>query len=424
MANFSGGGGGTGLLQGIQAGNMLVDAYYRGRENSDRADVRNVMSQGIDNAKAQRQAAIDSNVVVGSKASDDNTMTMPTYQDAKGTSFASEGDARASAEKSAPSVDDFYVKNVVPKIAETYLKQGNVDQADKWNSWAQQKNTQTGMKHWTKALQAGQIGDFKGYADNMVKAYNAPGYYDDGLEADGYDLVKDKDGNTTGLTLNLRNKSTGEKFSKTVNGQDDMVKMGIGLLDPANAFKTTQAAVATAQANKARADQSNLKFKQDVYRDDRKGQIQIQRQDQRDNASMDRLVTGKQLDEASTNSTVDNKVRALKSAGYDDGFIKDALPQILGIGQYKKPAAPDEVRRMLHQEHLKDFTYQRKSPEEQSKILDKDISIIGSAGNPMSSGIPAQGGAAKPATGAAKPAAGGAPMIYDTQTGQMVPYKR
>ncbi len=416
MAGYSA----NGLLQGIQAGNMLVDAYYRGQENKDRAEVKNVMAQGLESAKAQRQASIDSNVVVGSKASDDNTMTMPTYADAKGKSYANEGEARAAAEKGAPSVDDFYVKNVVPKIAETYLKQGNIEQAEKWNSWAEQKSTREGMKHWTKALQAGQMGDFKTYADSMVKAYNAPGYYDDGLEADGYDLVKDKEGNTTGLTLNLRNKATGEKFSQTVRGQEDMVKMGIGLLDPANAFKTTQAAVQTAQANRAKSAEGDLKFKRDVYRDDRKAQVQAQQADQRDASAMDRLVTGKQLDQAGKTAAVDAKVGALKKAGYSDEFVKQNLPALLGLGDYKKAAPPEEVRRLLHQEHLKDFTYQRKSPEEQAAIIAKDIELINGSGtgNPMSKGIPTQAG------GAQKPAASGAPLIYDTKTGQMVPYKQ
>lgn len=408
----------SGLLQGIQAGNMLVDAYYRGQENKDRSEIKNVMAEGLESAKAQRQGAIDANVKVGSEANADNTMTMPTFADAKGNKFANEAEARGAAEKSAPSVDDFYVKNVVPKIAETYLKQGNMEQAEKWNSWAQEKNTKTGMKHWTKALQAGQMGDFKSYADNMVKAYNTPGYYDDGLEADGYDLVKDKEGNTTGMTLNLRNKSTGEKFSQTIRGQEDMVKMGIGLLDPANAFKTTQAAVTAAQTAKAKAAEGDLKFKRDVYRDDRKGERQAQADDRRANSAMDRLVTGKQLDQAGKTAAVDAKANALRKAGYSDDFVKQAMPQLLGLGDYKKAAPPEEVRRMLHQARLSDFNYTRKTPEEQAAIINQDLSLINGAGsNPMSSGIPSQGQQKAPA-------GGGAPMIYDRKTGEMIPYKR
>lgn len=412
----------NGLLQGIQAGNMLVDAYYRGQENKDRAEVRNVMAEGIDSAKAARQGAIDANVKVGAEPNAENTMTMPTFADAKGTKFASEAEARAAAEKNAPSIDDFYVKNVVPKIAETYLKQGNIEQAEKWNSWAQAKNTQTGMKHWTKALQAGQIGDFKAYADNMVKAYNTPGYYDDGLEADGYDLVKDKEGNTTGMTLNLRNKSTGEKFSQTIRGQEDMVKMGIGLLDPANAFKTTQAAVATAQAQRAKSAEGELKFKRDVYRDGIKVQAQGQQQDRRDSAAMDRLVTGKQIDQANKTAAVDAKANALRKAGYSDDFVKQAMPQLLGLGDYKKAAPPEEVRRMLHQARLSDFNYTRKTPEEQAAIINQDLQLIngagGSAKNPMAGGLLPE------AEGAPSGAGKGVPMVYDRKTGEMVPYKR
>lgn len=387
-----------GLSQGINSGNKLVEAYYKGQENKDKAEVKSVMAEGLETAKASRQADIDVNTQVGGGASADGSMTVPTYNDAKGNSYANADEQKAAAEKNAPSVDDFYVKNVVPKIAETYLKQGNIEQAEKWKSWADDKNTKTGMKHWTKALQAGQMGDFKSYADNMVKAYNTPGYYDDGLEAEGYDLVKDKEGNTTGMTLNLKNKSTGEKFAQTINGQKDMVQMGIGLLDPANAFKTTQAAVQAAEAAQAKGAESDLKFKRDVYRDDRKGERQERAQTQRDESALDRLVTGKEMD--AKNQAAGIKLRA--QAG----------------DMYKKGASPEEVRRMLHQKRLSGLSYARMKPEEQAKIIDQDVQTIsgGKGGNPMSGGIAlptAEGAPAK-----------GAPMIYDSQTGQMVPYKR
>lgn len=388
-----------GLSQGINTGSKLVGAYYAGQENKDKAEIKSVMADGLESAKANRQADIEANSQVGSTASADGTMTMPTYADSKGKSYANADEQKAAAEKNAPSIDDFYVKNVVPKIAQTYLSQGNIEQAEKWNAWADDKNTKTGMKHWTKALQAGQMGDFKTFADNMVKAYNTPGYYDDGLEADGYDLVKDKEGNTTGMTLNLKNKSTGEKFAQTINGQKDMVQMGIGLLDPANAFKTTQATVQAAEAAQAKGAESDLKFKRDVYRDDRKGERQERAQAQRDESAIDRLVTGKEMD--SKRQAEGIKLRA--QAG----------------DMYKKGASPEEVRRMLHQKRLGDFSYARMKPEEQAAIIDQDVQTISggkSQGNPMSGGIGLPAAEGAPAKGT--------PMVYDSKTGQMVPYKR
>lgn len=402
-----------GLNEGIDAGTKIGGLINQGKVNR-------VRDQAVKDAEGQRESAIQNLIKTGSAVSADNSSTVPTYS-VGDQQFPDQASARAAAETKAPSADDFYVRTVVPKIADAYMKQGNVQAAEQWNNWAQQKSTQTGMKHWTKALQAGQIGDFKAYADNMVKAYNAPGYYDDGLEADGYDLVKDKDGNTTGMTLKLRNKSTGEKFSQTVRGQEDMVKMGIGLLDPANAFKTTQAAVAAAQAARAKAAEGDLKFKRDVYRDGIKVKAQGEQQDRRDNAAMDRLVTGKQIDQAGKTAAVEAKANALRKAGYSDEFVKQAMPQLLGLGDYKKAAPPEEVRRMLHQEHLKDFNYTRKTPEEQAAIIDKDVQLINGTGasarNPMSKGLLPESEVAP------KAGASGAPMIYDRQTGKMVPYR-
>lgn len=405
-----------GLAKGISAG-VQLGTQLRGV--MDQNEVRSVMADGIDQAKAKRETAITDSIQVGDAPNADNTMTVPTYK-VGDQSYGDQGAARKAAEGKVGSMDDFYVRDVVPKIAETYMKQGNIQAAEQWNSWAEQKSTQTGMRHWTKALRAGQMGDFKAYADNMVKAYNTPGYYDDGLEADSYDLVKDKEGNTTGLTLNLKNKQTGEKFSQTIQGQEDMVRMGIGLLDPANAFKTTQAQVQAAQAQRAKAAEGDLKFKRDVYRDDRRGQRQAEADDRRANSAMDRLVTGKQIDAANKTAAVDAKANALRKAGYSDDFIKQSMPALLGLGDYKKAAPPEEVRRMLHQARLSDFNYTRKTPEEQAAIINQDLQLInGAGGNPMAGGLAAPG-----AKSQAAPAARGAPMIYDNQTGEMVPYKR
>lgn len=403
-----------GLSNGLQLGQQIRGAL-------DQAQVRNVMAEGLAGAKQASADDIEANSQVGSKANADNTMTVPTFDDTRGNSYANADEQKKAAVKNAPLPDDFYLRDVVPKIKETYIAQGNMAGAEQWDKWAQDKSTQNGMKHWAQALRAGQMGDFKAYADNMVKAYNTPGYYDDGLHAEGYDLVKDKDGNTTGLTLKMKNKDTGESFAQTIHGQDDMVQAGIGLLDPRNAFQTTMARVTAAEAAQAKAGLEQTKFQNNVARDDRKAVNQAavasKIEDQRAGNAMDRLKTGKELDQQNAGAAVTAKVDMLKKAGYDEGFIKEALPQILGIGQYKKPADPQEVRRMLFQARLSDFNFSRKSPQEQAKQIEQDLQLIngGSAApaNPMTAGLP----------GAQASAGQGKPMIYDTKTGQMLPYQ-
>lgn len=415
----------NGLAQGIQIGNQLVDAYYRGQENKDRAEVKNVMAEGLAGAKQSRADDIQANSQVGSKANASDTMTMPTFDDTKGNSYADAEAQKKGAERNAPSVDDFYMRDVAPKIKETYLAQGNQQGADAWDKWTQDKEAQAGMKHWTQALRAGQMGDFKSYADNMVKAYNTPGYYDDGLHAEGYDLVKDKDGNTTGLTLKMKNKETGESFAQTIHGQDDMVQAGIGLLDPANAFKTTMARVTAADAANAKAGLEVAKTNNGMIRDNNKVAVQTQAKSQLENQrsgnDLYQMREGKQLDRQNASAAVDNKMALLQKAGYDQEFIKSALPQILGIGQYKKPADPQEVRRMLFQARLSDFNFSRKKPAEQAAQIEQDLQLINGgqqSANPMATGLP--GGQPQ---ASAQPAANKTPMILDTKTGQMLPYQ-
>jgi hypothetical protein len=129
---------------------------------------------------------------------------------------------------------------------------------------------------------------------------------------------------------------------------------------------------------------------------------------------------GKQLDQQNTNAAVTQKVKLLEAAGYDKEFVKAALPQILGIGQYKKPADPQEVRRMLFQSRLNDFKFARMKPAEQAALIEQDLQLIngGSSApaNPMSAGMP--GGQA-----AAAPAATKGVVRLDTKTGQILPYQ-
>lgn len=420
-----------GLSDGISLGTQLIGAYEKNEAYKDKQEIKNVMAEGLEQSKAERQAAIDSNTQIGSAPNLDNTMTMPTYQDASGKVYDSQESLSKAAEKAAPTVDDYYQKNVVPKIRDAYVKQGNQQAADAWDAWSQEKDTQRGMKHWGKALQAAQIGDFKSYADNMVDAYNAPGYYDDGLEAQGYDLVKDKDGNTTGLTLKMKNKETGEEYSQTIHGQDDMIRAGIGLLDPANAFKTSLTQQTAREAALAKAALEQSKFQNNIIRDNRKLEGQGQLAELRGDIAMDNIIAGKKLDRANDKAKVGDKAQALRDAGYDEKFITSVLPKLLGAGDgmYKKAASPQEQRRMLHQSRMSDYSYSKMSAADQAKIIEQDMQLI-RGDDDQQDQAPAPQPVRQPGNGMGggltqnAASQGRVPMVYDTQTGQMVPYRR
>lgn len=133
---------------------------------------------------------------------------------------------------------------------------------------------------------------------------------------------------------------------------------------------------------------------------------------------MDRTVTGRQMDAANRQTAVDAKSEALRRAGYSEEFVRESLPALLGINSNKKAAAPEEVRRMLHQARLNDYSYQRKKPEEQAQIIQQDMSLIYGGQQPGESRPGPMSGGIQPQQNSRRP------MILDTTTGQLVPYGR
>lgn len=75
---------------------------------------------------------------------------------------------------------------------------------------------------------------------------------------------------------------------------------------------------------------------------------------------------------------------------------------------------------MLFQARLSDFNFTRKTPAQQAAQIEQDMQLIGGGqgqapSNPMAGGLPG--------TQAQTSAGKGTPMIFDTKTGQMIPYQ-
>lgn len=382
-----------GLNTGIDAGQKLGGLIQQGKLTRAR-------KQGMADARAARSSAIDNLVQVGSV--DDGLMTKPTYS-VEGQNYATQDEARQAAESRVGSLDEFYTRVAAPKIYEQYLEI-DPEKAEAWRKWNEDKQVRQGQRYWASAVMKANMGDFDGFGQDLVRAYNTRGYFDDGLQVKGWETLKDDAGNITGAKLTMKGPD-GKEYTQTINGMEDAYRMGSFLLSPENVFNTGWSEIQNAQ--KARLE---------MAKEDRKFQRDSALQNQRDNAAMDRTVTGRQMDAAQRQSAVDAKSEALRRAGYSEAFIRENLPALLGINTNKKAAAPEEVRRMLHQARLNDYSYQRKSPQEQAQIIQQDMQLI------YGDQQPSQGRPNQMQGGIAPQSGGRRPMILDTQTGQMVPY--
>lgn len=425
MSNF--GIGLAGLASGINQG---LDIGLKIKGIMKQNDLEAAQREGVAAAKQARSADVDSLVQagIGGGANASNTMTVPTYN-VDGKQYADQESATAAASKSQKigSMEEYFQKVAAPKIYDKYLEI-DPEQAAAWKEWSDKQDVKTGMKHWANAVQSAGRGDFEGFGQNLVKAYNTHGYSQDGMQVKDWKTLKDDKGDIVGAQLTFKGPD-GKETSQVFNGMEDVYRMGSTFLAPDKQFELGWSEIQSAR--KAQVAQAQLGIRQQnalqmegIRQQGRQGleasrqQAAQQLQTQRDNAASERLQTQAQLKDSQQNRQANAKVAALKAAGYGDDFIKQNMPAILGIGEYKKAAPPEEVRRMLHQARLSDFQYQRKSPSEQAAMIDADMKLIQGAGaqkaNPMSGGI---------APPAARPS-GNVPMILDTQTGQMVPYRR
>jgi hypothetical protein len=375
-----------GLTQGMQLGNQIKTVR-------DQQKVRDTIKGGMDNAKAARASAIDNLVQVGSAANPSDTMTVPTYQ-VEGQAFNDAAGARKAAESRVGSVMDYFYQNEAPKIAELYMEQGDVEKAETWSKWINDKQVKKGFELGVKAYQAASIGDDEGAVKYMMKMYNAPGYFEDGRKATGYKPVKAEDGSVTGYAITVKDGQGNEQILN-VNKGPEMIQAITPFVDPKSVYDQAMGEIRSAQQMRAQQAQDERKFRRDIYRDDRRAANQSNLQSQRDEASLNRTVTGKQMDAAARQAEIAMKAQAgelFRKNTHPDEAVKQIFlaAKKASVGYDGKPTRSDEEL-IAEARAAVQAIYQQ--PQ-----------------NPMSGGIGGQ-------------APAGA-MIYDTQTGQMVPLRR
>lgn len=172
--------------------------------------------------------------------------------------------------KAADSFVEHFGSTMMPNTVKTLISQGRFDEAQKLQEWADSAGAKKGLRAWAKAGMAAAIGDERGFIQNTAEAYNTAGYFDD-----GYQMIPSKSGFTrteggdiAGAYVTFKDEQTGEEFTKTFAGADDLMQMGIQMLSPESILehqmeqqKATQEVLveqAKAKAEEAKAIEKRL----------------------------------------------------------------------------------------------------------------------------------------------------------------------
>jgi hypothetical protein len=304
--------------------------------------------------------------------------------------FDTREEAAKAAEKKVGSIQDYQTGTIFPKMQQFYIEQGDVATAQKYAEFAESQRGKSAIKLHSQAL--GQL-MFGGDVDKGIKLLGD--YYNKYID-DGVDFVGGK-ANADG-TYNITTKTKDGKTNDMQVDKKQIMAMAMAY-DPSKLVQMGMDQVKSDEAAKAERAKEDRAF----------------------NREIEKMTIKAQLDDAGATAKVKREVNAkvkfLKEAGYSDAFINEALPGIIGIGDYKKKTSPEEARRLAFSDRMKtDPTFGKKPPADQQRILDQDMKLIYGGVDPKaapaSNGLPAQPGQpGQPKRGV---------PVYDTKTGQII----
>lgn len=324
-------------------------------------------------------------------------------------------EARAKTDGTIDNVMNYYMQNTAPKLQQYWLSQGDVDKANAFGKWIQDDNVKQGMKYGAGMIRAAQIGDPDAVMDNMVKLYNQPGYFEDGLSAVKAETRRDKDGNATGWDITLRDNKTGKESTHSFNSMDDIYKTAMQFGDPKNVFEYGMQELQAGRKAQLETAKENRDWQRKLTEKELDQNYKLEGQN---NESQLRQAEERNKATAGNKKVQDAKAAEdyLRSRGVPEESIKALAPTLIGVQNQSAPMSKrvdDYIK--TRGEDFTDKEWKKLSPQEQTKqaldaIQMRDRLINENQGM----GLPGQQQSQPQQQG------GSGLMFLDTRTGQII----
>ncbi|MBB3947057.1 hypothetical protein GGQ73_003021 [Rhizobium skierniewicense] len=114
-------------------------------------------------------------------------------------------DAQVTAGTQKPdNFDQFWNSYAVPKLKNTYLVNGDMDNAKRVQDWGDSEDAKNGAKLFSGALVKAQTGDSAGALADVIQAGKIKGYINNGYEVLGQEPILTPDGKSRGFRISLK----------------------------------------------------------------------------------------------------------------------------------------------------------------------------------------------------------------------------
>lgn len=368
-----------GLSQGLGTGIKLGNAWEAKKTRDNR-------QKAIDDAKTGYNKAIDTEIA-----------SQPGIDPAE---------ARSNATNKVGSFTDFLYGTKLPSLIDSYTAAGDLEGAETMRKWGADAKERKFMDSFGKTLgtwAAGRSsGDYTPFAESAVKLLNDGGY---GIKATGYDLIKDNDGKTTGLTFKL--KEGDKEYSHTFNSIDDAAQFLSAQGSPANRVKQWQAereaAIKLKSGLALKQADAQIGLNKDIALEGVKQKGRLDLQKEKDDAALHRDATRNKGSGNKDQQKDEYVAGLLRSRGFTDDDVNTYIASKYLGESYRKGKSPAEFAQQVLLELAKDPMITDKSPENLKKmaagIVDSAIDLAKSqTQGQRPSGTPgAQGGGNTPA---------------------------
>ncbi|WP_296100360.1 hypothetical protein [uncultured Agrobacterium sp.] len=159
-------------------------------------------------------------------------------------------DAQVNAGTQQPGdFDQFWNKFALPKMKNTYLANGDLDNARRVQEWGETEDAKNGARLFAGALVKAQTGDGAGALADVIKAGQVKGYINNGYEVLGQEPIVTPEGANRGFRIQLRTPD-GKEVTQDIQ-TSDLPKLIATFGNPEAAWNSQIAARAVADKEAA-----------------------------------------------------------------------------------------------------------------------------------------------------------------------------
>lgn len=280
----------------------------------------------------------------------------------------------AGPEASPDAIMQNFMQTGVPRIAEAYLQQGNVEKAEAWTQWAQNREQQRGMKDWANAYQAAQTGNYDVVANYVAENARR---LDPSIQLRSWRKGTESGKDGFFVTVGREEGTDQDIFIDN----ETLVRKGLSMLSPPEQFNLRWQEMQGAQQARAKATSEDLKHERGVFMEQMKQEHRVELESLKEQLRSAR-------DRNEFDAKVESAAATLSRYGYNSDEISAMVPRIMGIANVRQEIGETDLRlRATEILSRNNMRFSRMKPEEQAQMIDEMVGVIrAQSGGGQSSG--------------------------------------